>query len=109
VGLLNKPSIKPFFGIQELRLLLDLNYYENYCPENSSQHSIAWLLAFATAARPGSLCRSEGRTGYLKWANVQIFRQVGEKGAFFVKVTFEFWKRWADEDRKPYLSQENIA
>jgi hypothetical protein len=67
------------------------------------------MAAFTTAARPGSLCKSAFRSGFLKWEDLKIYRDINELGAFQVIITFEWWKGWNDEDRKPYWPPMKLA
>lgn len=67
VGLISKPSNKPFFEIGELKLRLDVGHQDTHCAENSLRHSVAWLLGFTIYAIPGSPAKTGNRDGYLKW------------------------------------------
>jgi hypothetical protein len=79
---------------------LEKEYIQTPCREISAQHQLAWLLGFVCGARPGSLAKSERRENFMTWNDVKILRGE-EKMHFIVELTFEYWKGFNDEERRP--------
>jgi hypothetical protein len=80
-----------------------MDFLRSPCRPNSLQHALEWSLCFVTGAPPGSLGRSQGREGHIKWCDVTLIRDVDVKGAFVARIVFNFWKGFNDEQRDPYI------
>ena len=98
-NLVARQKFKPFLTMTDLRLLVDMDFWESPCPEFAQQMAIAWLLSICCGARPGSLAESRDRDGrFLSWGDIDIQRDTG-RSSFICFVTFRWWKGFNDEFR----------
>ena len=82
-------------------MLLDREYFQSQDRDNSSQHQLAWCIAFVTGARPGSLAQMTDRADTMCWRDWEITRDP-IRGHLVARVVFRCWKGGWDGRKSPY-------
>ncbi|KAL7281920.1 hypothetical protein ACG7TL_003387 [Trametes sanguinea] len=84
---------KCHFGPPEALLLIETAITDNErSMDNNLQHIIAYLLMFYTAARPGSILRTQAYPNfYLRYKDIGIIR-TSDPARFYIHITLCAWK-----------------
>ncbi|KAK7981593.1 hypothetical protein PG988_003831 [Apiospora saccharicola] len=83
-------------GLAELRQLIDHDLATTPCIALAESHQLAWLLMRVCCVRPGSIGWSNQERLelglYLKWSDIQIFRDSESEFKFTARITFRSLK-----------------